>query len=83
MQLSSPNDRDSSQHTFVATLRCASQKAVEGWLRLPFDPLNGPLADQSQSVSRYIWVSKQIGIVRAAVCRANASKQLRAVPPCG
>jgi len=41
MQLSSPYFRDSGQHTFVATLRCASQKADEGWLRLPFD-LNSP-----------------------------------------
>ena len=37
----------SGQHTFVATLRGGSQKAGEGWLRLPFKPLNRPLADQA------------------------------------
>ena len=83
MQLSSPNDRNSGQHTFVATLRCASQKAVEGWLRLPFDPLNRPLADQSQSVSRCIGVWKQIEIGRSAVCRVIASMQVCAVLRCG
>ena len=83
MQLGSTIVRDSSQHTFVATLRCVSQKADEGWLRLPFDPLNRPLADQSQSVSRYMWVWKQIAIGRVAVCSVIASKQNCAVLPCG
>ena len=73
----------SGQHTFVATLRCASQKADEGWLRLPFDPHNRPLADQSQSVSRYVWVWKPIGIGRAAVCRGIALKQCCAMLSCG
>ena len=83
MRLSFANDRDIGQHTFVATLRRAAQKADEGWLRLPFDPLNRPLADQSQPVSRYMWVWKQIEIGRVAVCRVIASKQGCAVLTCG
>ena len=35
----------SGQHTFVATLCFDRQKAGEGWLRRPFDPLNRPSAD--------------------------------------
>ena len=46
------------QHTFVATLRVSSQKAGEGGLRLPFDPLNRLSADAAPSVSKYMKVWK-------------------------
>lgn len=46
------------QHTFVATLRVGSQKAGEGGLRLPFDPLNRLSADAAPSVSKHIRVWK-------------------------
>lgn len=39
--------RGFSQHTLVATLRLLAQEAGEGWLRLPFDPLNRLSADET------------------------------------
>lgn len=63
------------QHTFVATLRVSSQKAGEGGLRLPFDPLNRLSADAAPSVSKYmkVWKPK---------AHANVSA-IEDVAPCG
>lgn len=36
-----------SQHTLVATLRLLAPETGEGWLRLPFNPLNRLTADQT------------------------------------
>lgn len=48
----------SGQHTFVATLCCGDQKAGDGWLRLPFEPLSRLSADQLRCFSRYLKVWK-------------------------
>lgn len=63
------------QHTFVATLCVGSQKAGEGGLRLPFDPLNRLSADVALSVSKYmkVWKPK---------AHANGSA-IAGVAPCG
>ncbi len=42
----------SGQHTFVAT----AQKASEGGLRLPFDPLNRRAADTARPAPGYLGV---------------------------
>lgn len=53
----------SGQHTFVATLRGGSQKAGEGWLRLPFKPLYRPLADQADRLPCVLgrWSARLLG----------------------
>ena len=43
-----------SQHTLVATLRLLAPEAGEGWLRLPFKPLNRLSADQADSLHRIL-----------------------------
>jgi len=52
----------SGQHTFGATLRFGLQKAGEGRLRLPFEPLHRRDADQARPASRYLGVFRQDGL---------------------
>lgn len=65
----------SGQHTFVATLRLALQKAGEGWLRLPFKPLHRLSADQAslRSRARGLWTASLLG----------SSYPIGRVAPCG
>ncbi|MBB5722274.1 hypothetical protein FHS72_001900 [Loktanella ponticola] len=61
------------QHTFVATLRVGSQKAGEGGLRLPFDPLNRLSADAAPSVSKYMKIWKPKAHVNSSAISDGAS----------
>lgn len=56
--------RGFSQHTLVATLHLLAQEAGEGWLRLPFDPLNRLSADATDLLPIVLghWVAGLFGI---------------------
>lgn len=58
--------RGFSQHTLVATLRLLAPEAGEGWLRLPFNPLNRLSADQTGLLPIVVghWVAGQFGSPR-------------------